>query len=57
MRYKVGKWGWPISGDIVPGNWLINTDLPVDRMDRWSREIYQRGLQPPPDTIPIEETV
>jgi hypothetical protein len=58
MRYRIGKWGWPISASVVlPGNWIVNTDVPLDRMDRWSREIYQRGLQPPPDAVPIEEPI
>jgi hypothetical protein len=54
MKYKIGKWGWPISASVVPAGWIVNTDLQLDRMDRWSREVWQRRLQPPPDAVPIE---
>jgi hypothetical protein len=56
MRFRVGKWGWPISASVVlPAGWIVDTERPLDRMDRWSREIYQRGLQSPADAILIEQ--
>jgi hypothetical protein len=55
MKYKIGKWGWPISAAVVPGGWIVDTDVPPDQMDHWSREIWQRKLQPPPDAVAMDQ--
>jgi hypothetical protein len=55
MRYRVGAQGWPVGEFLIPAGATMDTTGSPFKFDRWSREVWNRKLFPPPDAIPLDE--
>jgi hypothetical protein len=56
MKYRIGAHGWPVGEFLIPPRTVIDTTGDPYRFDRWSREIWNRKLFPPPDAEPLEQS-